>query len=352
MPGRSLLARRKFPGFTLVELLVVIAIIGVLVALLLPAVQAAREAARRTQCSNNLKNVALACLNYETAQGALPPGSMNTRIQQGSGLGWPALILPYIEQSGVSQGALEKYKQSPDAYGAGMDLLNGLLLPMYLCPSDQELPQQVEKFGSTASALNRKGMSYAGVTGSYFARTGLCPSNKGGADYCIASSRSNPNNFDGLLIQGWPVELKTATDGVSETLLVGERTYQIRAWMIGAYWLPPTDPARLVGTSAPNGPQASTAWFACKNVTDRVPLNHDPHKGCYVGHDNSKGDRPPVPDNTPRTIEINDLPFGSYHSGGVNFSYGDGSVRFLSDTIDMVTYLAMGSRNGDDMTLH
>ena len=98
-------------GFTLVELLVVIAIIGVLVALLLPAVQAARESARRAQCLDNLKNVSLACLNYESSRGELPPGSSNTHITQGSGLAWTVHILPYIEQSGVSQQAVEQYKK-------------------------------------------------------------------------------------------------------------------------------------------------------------------------------------------------------------------------------------------------
>ncbi|MCA9259110.1 MAG: DUF1559 domain-containing protein [Planctomycetales bacterium] len=156
--------RRRSRGFTLVELLVVIAIIGVLVALLLPAIQAAREAARRTQCKNNLKNIALACLNYESARGNLPPGSVNTKVAQGSGLGWPVHILPYVEQAAVSQDAVDKYVNdpNPDAYSSKMDALNSLLLPMYLCPSDDGLRNQQEKFGNA----NRKGMSYAGVSGS------------------------------------------------------------------------------------------------------------------------------------------------------------------------------------------
>ena len=340
-------------AFTLVELLVVIAIIGVLVALLLPAIQAAREAARRTQCLDNLKNIALASLNYESSRGELPPGSVNTAIVQGSGLGWPVHILPFIEQSGVSQQAVDKYKAAPDAYGAALDALNSLLLPMYLCPSDPDLRSQAEKFGNA----NRKGMSYAGVSGSYYARTGNCPTKRDGSHECVWAANSpndilGPNNFDGLLIMDWPVELRQATDGTSETFLVGERTYQIRAWMIGAYWNGTPDPKPPNAQTPPDGPQPATAFFACKNVSDKVALNHDPYKGQYIGHDNSAGDRPEVPTTTPRTLSVNNLPFGSFHPSGVNFSFGDAGVRFINESIDVVAYLAMASRNGDDIVAH
>src|SRR5262245_24147999 len=103
----SFLRRRL--AFTLVELLVVIAIIGILVALLLPAIQAAREAARRTKCVNNLHNVALAVLNYESAKKSLPPGSVNSKVVQASGIGWQVQILPYVEESGISEETLAKY---------------------------------------------------------------------------------------------------------------------------------------------------------------------------------------------------------------------------------------------------
>jgi prepilin-type N-terminal cleavage/methylation domain-containing protein/prepilin-type processing-associated H-X9-DG protein len=347
IPARS---RRPAQGFTLVELLVVIAIIGVLVALLLPAVQAAREAARRTTCVDNQKNIALACLNYESAQGSLPPGSTNTYIVQGSGLAWTVQILPYIEQSGVSQQAVEQFKKSPDAYGSALDSLNTLMLPMYLCPSDPELRLQAEKFGNA----NRKGMSYAGVSGSYHSRTGQCPSTRTGAHECVwaASGNNNdilgPNNFDGLLIQDWSVPLKQVTDGTSNTFLLGERTYQIRAWMIGAYWNgTPTSP--VVGKTPPDGPQPSTAFFACKNISDKALINHDPFNGQYIGHDNAAGDRPNVPTTTPRTLSVNNLPFGSFHQGGANFAFGDGSVQFIREDINVNAYLAYGSRNGDEV---
>ena len=337
-------------GFTLVELLVVIAIIGILVALLLPAIQAAREAARRTQCQNNLKNISLACLNYENTKGELPPGSLNTHLVQASGLGWPVLILPYVEDAAVSEEAIEVYKGRPDAYAGTMNSLNRLLMPMYLCPSDEGLRYQREKFGDET----RKGMSYAGVAGSFHARTGNCPTTKTANQYCVAANVDNlfgPNNYDGLLPQGLPVKLKQVTDGTSKTLLIGERFYQIRAWMIGAYWVGSTDPPinpRLNPPPPPVGPQPSTAFFACKNLTDKWPINHDPFTACYKDHNNALGDRPEVPDSTPRLITVNDLPFGSLHNGGANFCRGDGSVNFLPDDIDIKIFLALGSRNGDE----
>ncbi len=264
---RALVHRRaRLAGFTLVELLVVIAIIGILVALLLPAVQAVREAARRTQCQNNLKNVALAALNYESALGELPPGGLNVRTESASGLGWPVLILPYVEEATVSEEAIRKFRSTGDAYGGAFDNLNALLLPMYLCPSDAELPIQQEKFGSTDAAKARKGMSYAGVSGSYYARTGICPNVKSSTHFCVWSRNATagsapaadlfgPVNHDGLVTQDSTVPLKKVTDGLSKTLLIGERTYQIRTWMIGAYWREPALPAAREKVNAQRRPQ-------------------------------------------------------------------------------------------------
>jgi len=354
MPLSTATSQKSTPrsAFTLVELLVVIAIIGVLVALLLPAVQAARESARRMSCTNNLKNIALGCLNYESSKGELPPGSVNSRIRQASGIGWMVQILPYIEQSGVSQEAIARFSTSSDAYGSSLNALNALLLPMYLCPSDPDLRDQEEKFGNK----DRKGMSYAGVSGSYYSRTGICPTNRNGSDFCVWSKPGDsgdifgPNNYDGLLIMDWPVELQQVTDGLSNTLLIGERTYQIRAWMLGAYWVPPNDtPRGRRDRTPPPGPQPATAFFGSKNLSDQALLNHDPLTGCYIGHSNSAGDRPTVTASTPRTLSVNNLPFASFHPGGVNFSHGDGGVRFLNDGLDVDVYLALGSRNGGEI---
>jgi prepilin-type N-terminal cleavage/methylation domain-containing protein/prepilin-type processing-associated H-X9-DG protein len=355
----------KSRGFTLVELLVVIAIIGILVAMLLPAIQAARAAARRTQCQNNLKNIALAVLNYETSKKVLPEGSL--LINSGgtstpSGLGWPVLILPYIEEGVISDEALKIYLNAtnPDAYGTAMDRLNRYLPASYLCPSDTDLPTQIEKFLTE----DRRAMSYAGVTGSYYARTGSCsPNKKVPGSFCVvmgnpATDFFGPNNYDGLLIQGWPVSLKQCTDGLSKTLLIGERWYQMRAWMAGAYWRDQQDPPTSGRGSKipPDGPQPRTAFFSCKNLNDRWPINHSPFVNCYQDHINvypnrPGGDRPTLPDyviQNQSDISVNDLPFGSFHQGGANFCYGDGSVKMLADEIDIKVFLAMGSRNGDE----
>jgi prepilin-type N-terminal cleavage/methylation domain-containing protein/prepilin-type processing-associated H-X9-DG protein len=357
-------------AFTLVELLVVIAIIGILVALLLPAIQAARAAAQRSQCQNNLKNIGLACLNYESSKGELPIGSINAYGDQASGLAWTVQILPYIEDAVVGEDSIQAFANGQDVYSTSSTVFNtyNKLKPqMYLCPSDVELPNQVEKFANP----EWKGMSYSGVTGSYYARTGVCPplpSSKVRPPgvYCLweasgsASDIFGPNNFDGLLIQDWGVSLKQVSDGTSKTLMIGERTYQMRTWMIGAYWKQPnTNPTRGLPNPPPppDGPQSRVAFFACKNLSDRWPINHDPFVACYIDHVNdymtlpsprAGGDRPTVPDGTPKSISVNDLPFGSFHPGGANFVFGDGNVRFLPDNIDTKLFLALGSRNGDE----
>jgi prepilin-type processing-associated H-X9-DG protein len=147
--------------------------------------------------------------------------------------------------------------------------------------------------------------------------------------------------------------LKKVTDGTSKTLMIGERWYMVRAWMIGAYWRSPTEPPSASLTPPPVGPQPNTALFATKNLSTLAPINVNVMVTCYIDHlnvytDRPGGDRPTVPPTAQRIIPVNSLPFGSFHPGGVNFSYGDGSVTWMSDDIDMNTYLALGSGNGGE----
>ena len=181
-------SRHSLRGFTLVELLVVIAIIGVLVALLLPAVQAARESARRMTCLNNIKQIGLACLNYETSNGSLPEGARpniserSGKYSANNGLSFHVTILPYAEQGIVmdrlfeelkektvkksSRGGGDPYLEEPNIYD-----LNGVFEEMrllsvsaYLCPSDDQI------FDDIVDDEQYTSRSYFGVTGSAHSR--------------------------------------------------------------------------------------------------------------------------------------------------------------------------------------
>ncbi|MBA3482600.1 MAG: DUF1559 domain-containing protein [Pirellulales bacterium] len=228
-------SRRRF-GFTLVELLVVIAIIGVLVALLLPAVQAAREAARRAQCANHLKQIGLACLNYESAKGELPAGS----TAQDHGINssyfgtWAVSILPYNEQASLHR--LHNPKQ--DMSHATNQALRETFVPTYLCPSDVLLQASrlfQPESGDKAIAANAR---YA--PGSYRAMSGRSPSIDGqhywdNPEAYLATRVTNlPDWTRGAMhnvilsfasndrAKLSPVKVQQIVDGTSNTILAGE----------------------------------------------------------------------------------------------------------------------------------
>ncbi|RIK80920.1 MAG: hypothetical protein DCC67_08755 [Planctomycetota bacterium] len=336
-------------GFTLVELLVVIAIIGVLVALLLPAVQAAREAARRMKCQSNLKNIGLACLNYESANKTYPPGARPANAQQNNGLSFNVLILPYVEQGGIDSRVttfIKEYRaknNGADPDGYALKDANITRLELYTCPSD-DVTELVDKFFKEMQAS-----SYYGVAGSYASspRAALesCSSTHGspGLGTCVQSGLG-AMNVDGMLFPGAGVEPSSVTDGTSNTLMVGERWYQPRAWTLGVYW---TVPGRNLPPKQNETP-VNSASSACKNVNQNYSPNHDVMSAAYQLHDNVT-DRPTINPSTPKTISFNDLPYGSFHAGGTNFARADGSVQYLVDGIDLALYGAMASRNGEEI---
>ena len=299
----------KSGGFTLVELLVVIAIIGMLVALLIPAVQAARGAARRTACSNNLRQVGLAVLNYESAAGRFPPGQRWTALPgrpDRSDYSWMALILPYVEagstfdQFNFKLSYLHPSNRVPSAF----------VVETYLCPSTSRRDKQ-----RGADNLIRDWNGQVGVTLACTDYMGIAgPSN----------IRKNPatqrpyKRQQGILIgtkglenevrllESPPVKISSVTDGTSHTFMITECTGR--------------------GTEKededPNG-----AWVSGKNIT---------HLNTGVNRSGAKS-------------SWNDELIFSEHAGGANAAFVDGSIRFLTNETSKDVILAQASRNGGEI---
>ena len=297
-PAGSPLMKRP-SGFTLVELLVVIAIIGVLIALLLPAVQQAREAARRMQCSNNLKQISLGMHNYHDTFGTLPPGALND-----NNLGWHCFLLPFIEQSALH----DQFNFAAGAWNAGTNNegpnknIHGLnLIGMYVCPSS---PRLETTHGSSTLGDGRKTNTthYYGVMGPY----GSNPEST--ATYGHEPNPSGHGGFcqDGMFLLNKSVKFRDVTDGLSNTYATGEigaANGSYASWVRGV-----------------NG----NGMAASKNIRFGVGLQNE-----------SGGN-------------FNNISFSSEHPGGVMFAMGDASVRFVSETIDFAIYRSTASRAGGE----
>jgi prepilin-type N-terminal cleavage/methylation domain-containing protein/prepilin-type processing-associated H-X9-DG protein len=308
-------------GFTLVELLVVIAIIGVLVALLLPAVQAAREAARRTQCQSNLKNVALAILNYESARTSLPPGrkgcdgDRECRRQpeaNRSGASGLLLILPYLEGQAIYDGFEEyiNWKTDPFPQDQGFPLdtwiaqpgrreLTSQLPDIYRCASDGSPAFLAESDPPWSLA------SYALVSGS------------------IGLDQFNPMKYqnDGLFFYVHAQQLRRVEDGLNNTLMVAEKLAESAS--------PDIDLLESNGISVTKHNLWATGLggrWALLN-TNR-PINHALLTGFRGGGDGM--------------IDY----AHSNHPGGAQAAFGDGRVEFMSENLDLQVYWALGTRAG------
>lgn len=324
-------SRRGLQGFTLVELLVVIAIIGILIALLLPAVQAAREAARRSQCVDNLKQLSLGCMNYlditkkfpQCYLGNIPP-SVGGQSYHCTGRSWIFAILPEIEQSALQNNSSDFLPLGGNGGVAANQntTVAQTVLPPLLCPSAQYKDGHISGM-SDGSPPNVAVTCYKGCAGSNWAwgdaicrfkfpKGGYWPGSTNGLEQGNGMMWRNWNNPSSGQAMCW-VPGASVTDGTSNTFLIGEA---VPLWSQWSWW-----------------------WNSNGSTgTCGIPLNYksvfiQTHPGTTL--DSRWSDWP------------NNYSFMSLHPAGANFALADGHVSFINETIDLYLYRMLADR-GDD----
>lgn len=330
MVTRNSKSRCASGGFTLVELLVVIAIIGALVALLLPAVQSAREAARRSQCVSNLRQVAIAAQNHHAARNEFPPGLKQFEVSASPRFRGTALftyLLPYIEQDQLATDwdydlPMENTKTGPSARSA-------TVIATFVCPSDRIEQNPIEAagrwYGLTSYGGNGGARSiqpdFATVDG-VFHTTG-------------PASLPQPNQR--------PVSMKMITDGTSRTLLFGERSHDdpSLASFVFMSW---GEAIEYVGPWAAIGGRqriGDVTMSAFAPINFRIPVTYD----CRMSAD------PPItsPNDFQTYMDRRICAYGSGHPGGANFAFADCSVRFMVNAISLDVLKALSSRAGAEI---
>ncbi|QJW96882.1 DUF1559 domain-containing protein [Frigoriglobus tundricola] len=306
-------------AFTLIELLVVIAIIAILIGLLLPAVQKVREAAARMKCSNNLKQMALALHNYESANGVFP------NMNYGDWQSWMTMILPYIEQGNlynVNPMWEGGYTPPPANYNYSSYLQQAkTVVQTYVCPSDPR-PPYILGGGETGYAAS-----------DYVVITGLTLG--GGTNFPVFSGGVGT---EGIIQGAWfssgprtpTVSMLGITDGTSNTLMISDRPWQgtIGSWEGYEYW------DNGIGTTG------TEMWINAANGGSDLVYGSSGDSGCPY---------PALfgPSSTTNDCTYNNL--GSFHLGGANMAFGDGSVHFISYSITPQALQALSTRAGGEV---
>ena len=340
-------------GFTLIELLVVIAIIAILIGLLLPAVQKVREAAARTKCANNIKQIALACHNYHDQYGVFPPavtiinpiltnpqngtGSTNNNTSSyrspGFGPNWAVYILPFMEQGPLFQQYQADINNFVPSNGTNQNWRNmrGTTIPTYLCPSDSNNSDQ-------AFALN--GGSWA--RGNYAASTGggwICDSVK---------NQSTDGYRGGMLVINGGIKLTDVSDGTSNTVMIDELRVGLNTKDRRGVWAMGVGGASLTGAlgfgdcGSPNDQnEYSDDIENCNDIRSAMGIGNSGLAALRMGcsNDNLSNNWP----NWQATAR-------SKHTGGVNCALGDASVRFVRDGITVFNWQFTHGRADNQIT--
>ena len=294
-------SNRRRRAFTLIELLVVIAIIAVLLALLLPAVQQAREAARRSQCINNQKQLGLALHNYHDTFNVFPPGWIGVRggiahMEGPNGFAWGSHLLPNLDQGPL----YNQINFKASLLDPSNDIARKTVLNVFRCPSDPSTDTwQIGEVGNPTNILAT--LPTANYVGSF--------GTEGYEDICIAAPYPASQCLgDGMFSHNSKFRIADITDGTSNTILLGEHR------------------------------------------SDKKLDWHSTWVGLVAGAEGAAARILGVSDHTPNHPALHIDDFSSWHTGGVHLLFGDGRVRFLTQSVDLGIFRAIATRSGSEIT--